>query len=433
MSETGKQSSTDAKEMGLAVLSPPSLVRCVTDSPSHYFLRGNHQHRWSSTPLIKAPGLGRSVSSIPTYQSTPMLTPISSSSALGETSPSNDSQVSSLSQLGAGEFQKRLDNLGSACQEADSGIGSSLQSSEASSLHSSEAEDASSLLSPEAAKATTAAGAENEEDIAEPGDGPGRKLRRSPRHKQQLAAVSTRLDRCTRLLRDKVKTRLQTTSAAAVLAAATPPPAGGHYLERERLDMLRLLSERGMWHVTGLVLAYLEPADLCAVALVSIQWKLCLVRSEKHEARRVAYVEEKKRDRENFGLTSIRTRTSPRLALQEVNRNLSPSQKRNRGESTSSGALTSPAKIRNRLFEDTPPAESKRLHCPNCSASSPVTPTQDGKGRGTCSAKSCGLVFCAACFYSEHPGQACRVAGTSSRSRSSVVSSKKSKARLRRL
>ena len=33
------------------IFSPPTLARCVTDSPSHYFLRGNH--RWVSTPLLK--------------------------------------------------------------------------------------------------------------------------------------------------------------------------------------------------------------------------------------------------------------------------------------------------------------------------------------------------------------------------------------------
>ena len=59
---------------------------------------------------------------------------------------------------------------------------------------------------------------------------------------------------------------------------------------------------------------------------------------------------------------------------------------------------------------------------------------QDGKGRAACSSKTCGLVFCSTCLYSEHPGQPCRVVHVSTRSKTtSVVSSKKSKARLRRL
>ncbi len=42
------------------VNSPPTLSRCVTDSPSNYFLRGGH-HRWSSTPLLKAPSRSLSI------------------------------------------------------------------------------------------------------------------------------------------------------------------------------------------------------------------------------------------------------------------------------------------------------------------------------------------------------------------------------------
>ena len=42
------------------VNSPPALSRCVTDSPSNYFLRGGH-HRWSSTPLLKAPSRSLSI------------------------------------------------------------------------------------------------------------------------------------------------------------------------------------------------------------------------------------------------------------------------------------------------------------------------------------------------------------------------------------
>jgi len=192
-----------------------------------------------------------------------------------------------------------------------------------------------------------------------------------------------------------------------------------------------------MWHLVDLILAHVSRAgDLCSVALVSPTWRACLAGSPVHDLRRQAYVEEKKRDRENFGQSgaSVKTRSSPRLAMQEVNRNLSPSTKRNRNETASSGSISSPNKIRNRLFDDVSSSSAEKLvHCPNCSASSPVVKTQDGKGLASCSSKTCGLVFCSTCLYSEHPGQPCRTVHVSTRSKTSVVSSKKSKARLRRL
>ena len=142
-----------------------------------------------------------------------------------------------------------------------------------------------------------------------------RKLRRSPRHKahQLQTASAARLDRCARLRRDRVKTRLPTVTT---VLPAQPP---GYYLHHTRLDILARLSERNMWHLVDLILAHVSRAgDLCSVALVSPTWRACLAGSPVHDLRRQAYVEEKKRDRENFGQSgaSIKTRSSPRLAMQ---------------------------------------------------------------------------------------------------------------------
>ena len=46
-----KQMCSVSESISGPMFSPPTLARCATDSPSHYFLRGTH--RWSSTPLIK--------------------------------------------------------------------------------------------------------------------------------------------------------------------------------------------------------------------------------------------------------------------------------------------------------------------------------------------------------------------------------------------
>lgn len=407
----------------LSLVSPPTLVRCTTDSPSHYFLRGNH--RWSSTPLLKVPGLGRScsipisytqlVSGQPIQTSTPdtaagngrkdistgSCSELSISSLSASKISSDLSQVSSLSALGPKEFQKRIDNLdqtetedAAASREADSGIGSSLQSSY----------DTSSNLSKV-----------HYEPVIP-------KLRRSPR---QL--VTNRLDRCTRLVSDKVKTKLR-------------PPDDEHrsvhpaglFVGKETIDFLARLAERDMWQITDKIFSFLSDVDLCSVSMVNSTWRKALESRMLQDQRRRIFVQEKKLNRENLGEVILRTRTSPRLAMQEVNRNLSPINKRNRLDSKSSSIAVSPKKVRNRLFPDTLDLSVDRLlHCPNCSASSLV---DQATGTAECSSTPCGLVFCSQCFYSQHTGKPCRVLQTGVRSKSAVVvSSKRSKHRLRRL
>jgi len=405
------------------VVSPPTLLRCTTDSPSHYFLRAN---RWSSTPLLKVPGLGRSFSipasctplllaGQPVQTSTPdtsgndlknhslgSYSDFSTSSLLTSQVTAESSQVSSLSALGPKEFQKRIDDhLDQTETEqhttADSGIGTSLQTST----------DTSNNIS--------------KDDPHEPVAVIPR-LRRSPR---QL--VTNRLDRCTRLASDRVKIKIR---SEPVLRSVHP---AGLFCGELRLDFMERLADRDMWEVSDKIFSLLSAADLCSVSLVSSSWRKALESRILQDLRRKEYIQEKKLNRENLGEVILRTRTSPRLAMQEVNRNLSPTNKRNRADLTSSSSFLtgSPKKVRNRLFPDPGDlSKSKMLHCPNCSHSSPV---DQERSIATCSGASCGLVFCSLCYYSEHPGKPCRVISIPRSKSAVVVSSKRSKSRLRRL
>ena len=70
-------------------ISPPTLVRYQSETPSHYFLRG--QAKWSSTPLP-----------VLEYLTTPLLKSFSSPSIPTTSTPHNLEII---------DFQKRLDNF----------------------------------------------------------------------------------------------------------------------------------------------------------------------------------------------------------------------------------------------------------------------------------------------------------------------------------
>jgi len=210
------------------------------------------------------------------------------------------------------------------------------------------------------------------------------------------------------------------------------------------------------------VFSYLRPEDLCSLVQVSQLWSLSLQARKEHDNRRKDFVLCKKLDRENWGnKLGGRSRSSPRRAMTDVanvNR-VSPSTKRDRNSSTN--ALLSPSKIRHRLFveEAAKLSPGERLvHCPLCtspcrvSSPSPATPTQARGGpspasplqasssapclvqQAACSSAKCRFVFCPLCHCEEHSGRPCRVTRSGSKvPKTGTVTSKKSKARLRRL
>merc|ERR1719239_2120025 len=137
-------------------------------------------------------------------------------------------------------------------------------------------------------------------------------------------------------------------------------------------------------------------------------------------------------ERENFGVKLQLTgakRISPRrrvlgnVANIRANNQVSPtSVKRDRNPSSSGANLVSPSKIRLKLFMDqakTLTPEQRLVHCPLCTS------------------PKCHFSFCPDCQCQEHPDRPCPQSKTTASLRSSKVSggvtSKKSKARLRRL
>jgi len=59
--------------------------------------------------------------------------------------------------------------------------------------------------------------------------------------------------------------RRQQTTTAVFEPTILPPPS---FENRAQVDLIRLLAQRDLWRALDLILGYLEPADLCAVALV---------------------------------------------------------------------------------------------------------------------------------------------------------------------
>ena len=170
-----------------------------------------------------------------------------------------------------------------------------------------------------------------------------------------------------------------------------------------------------------------------------------------NEDRRLTYLAKMKIERENYGvsLNLERKRISPRRVLREVvnlrNNQLSPSSaaKRERDPASQSATIISPSKIRHKLFVDqakTLTPGERLVHCPLCTSPSRVSvvslpniPNLQSQ-KAECSSPKCQFSFCPECKCQDHGGSVCRTreAGTSSR-KAGGVTSKKSKARLRRL
>merc|ERR1712218_361545 len=177
---------------------------------------------------------------------------------------------------------------------------------------------------------------------------------------------------------------------------------------------------------------FLSPADLCSVTQVSSHWRQALQSVPTHNDRRLAFISKMKIERENVGVENLRPkRISPRRAMQDTSNRISPTaSKRDRNRSVST--VISPSKVRYKLFVDEASkltAGERLVACPEC-----ARPSQSSGQRAQCSSPQCQIVFCPECKCDPHPNQSCRQARPSSRvTKTGGITSKKSKARLRRL
>jgi len=203
---------------------------------------------------------------------------------------------------------------------------------------------------------------------------------------------------------------------------------------QEYLDVVRGLSEMNLTHILNCVFSYCSPVDLYSFAQVSKLWEQSLCSSQLHESRRLQYVAVRKSDQENLCLGGGHIinlgSLSPRVAMANIS-NWSPGKGKRERAAVSTNQV-SPSKIRHRLFfeEGSKLSPGERLtQCPVC-----TSPSRVGDSRAQCSSPKCDFVFCPDCLCQEHVGRGCRVTRTGSKvPKSGSVTSKKSKARLRRL
>jgi len=435
-------------------ISPPTLVRFEPDTPCHYFLRG--QAKWSSTPLP-----------LPDSCVTP-LTKSSSSPSITTTSSTPNTIVTN--------FQKRLDNCENGFheydggfQEPDSGFESLINSTAETECSEGEFSSGYLELRDEVKRrnlekqGTSHDGRGEAERISTVGTIP---KRRSPRQ----VALGSKVDGIERLVKIKTGKRNLNVNKEEVREGrddkfSVPDFEKYTYKKnllrlstliskegRETCDLLRHLYEKNISGVLANIFSYLSPEDLCRVAQVSQLWNLALNFVKFHDERRANFVAIMRVNRENAGMSFVKLRSklsSPRRVMQEVAnfQPLSPSSGK-RDRNPSSSTLVSPSKIRHKLFVD----EARKLnpgerlvHCPLCTSPSRVsistvqslTPTVSSQNfqKARCSSPKCNFEFCPDCQCEHHAGRSCRVTrtGSSKVPRSGAVTSKKSKARLRRL
>eukprot|EP00092_Neocalanus_flemingeri_P101957 GFUD01130381.1.p1 GENE.GFUD01130381.1~~GFUD01130381.1.p1 ORF type:complete len:481 (-),score=90.13 GFUD01130381.1:442-1884(-) len=438
-------------------ISPPTLVKYDTETPCHYFLRG--QARWSSTPLP-----------VPESLTTPLFKSSSSPSIPTTSTPHNIEVI---------DFQKRLDNFvhddDHSSQESDSGFESLINST----AENSEGEASLSHWALREGKRANFAHmgglyCKDEESSSRLGAIP---KRRSPR---QLA-MGNKIDGIERLTMIKTGKRNLNIDqeddkiiAESKSSFSVPDfekfnsrknllkfPNHASKEGRETCDIVRHLYERNISHVLGSIYKCLSPKDLCKVAQVSQLWNLSLASLKFHDERRTNFVAIMRIDRENFGVKlALRSKlVSPRRVMREVaNINFLSPNSGKRDRNPSSSAIISPSKIRHKLFLD----EARKLspgerlvQCPVCTSPSRVSlalnlsqtssqtsssqafssPNVQNFQKAQCSSPKCNFVFCPHCQCEDHSGRSCRVTrtGSSKVPKSGAVTSKKSKARLRRL
>jgi len=435
-----KTTETDPRIQDSGFISPPTLVRYQTETPSHYFLRG--QAKWSSTPL---PVLGN--------LATPLLKSFSSPSVPTTSTPHNIEII---------DFQKRLDNFednnSPEDDTRDSGFESLINSTEEQS------DGETSVAQWENRKGENfahAAGLYSQVEGSLPDMGAIPK-RRSPR--QAYGNKVDGIERLTRIKTGKRNLNIDQKDGNSIVdqnnSFSLPDidkftskknsrkfPIQVSKEGRETCDVVRHLYERNI--DLGLIFTFLSAENLCKVAQVSQLWNLALA-SSKHDERRQNFVAVMRLEQENVGVKlSLRSKLmSPRRVMQEVaNINFMSPNSGKRDRELASAVIVSPSKIRHKLFVDEAsklsPGE-RLVHCPLCTSPSrviiPSTPAHltNSFQQATCSSTKCSFVFCPMCQCEVHEGRSCRVTRTGAGhsykvTRAGAVTSKKSKARLRRL
>jgi len=421
-------------------ISPPTLVRYQSETPSHYFLRG--QAKWSSTPLP-----------VLEYLTTPLLKSFSSPSIPTTSTPHNLEII---------DFQKRLDNFEDNSLPDDDTRDSGFESLINSTVEHSDGE--TSVAQWENKKGENfahAAGLYSQVERILPDMGAIPK-RRSPR--QVYGNKIDGIERLTRIKTGKRNLNIDQKDGKSIVdennSFSMPDidkfnskknsrkfPIQVSKEGRETCDIVRHLYERNI--DLGYIFTFLSPGDLCKVATVSQLWNLALT-SSKHEDRRVNFVAIMRIEQENIGVKlSLRSKLmSPRRVMQEVaNINFLSPNSGKRDRDLASSVIVSPSKFRHKLFVDEAsklsPGE-RLVHCPLCTSPSRVTtpsippqPTNSCQ-QAMCSSSKCRFVFCPMCQCEVHEGRSCRVTRTGTGhsykvTRAGAVTSKKSKARLRRL
>jgi len=409
-------------------ISPPTLVKFEAVTPHGYNLRhmtSQAPSRWSSTPLNLAPD----EENLPT----PGL--FKSSSTPGFTIGDHPPKPQLVEIV---DFKSRLDSL--EHHESDSGYDSLLSDSSIS----------RTPRDPEVSKTEVRIG---------PSLGAIPK-RRSPR--QLAKARKPDVERLARLKNINFKKNLHEAEATAeVCHSASRVELRTSREGKETLDIIKNLAVMNLSHVIGKILVYSSGEDLCKIVQVSNVWRLAVESCHHQEQRRCQFLDRMKIERENFGVKLQLTgakRISPRrkvlgnVANIRANSQVSPtSVKRDRNPSSSGANLVSPSKIRLKLFMDqakTLTPEQRLVHCPLCTSPSrvsllPQSPSKEASSsrmqtqRAECSSPKCHFSFCPDCQCQEHPDRPCPQSKTTASLRSSKVSggvtSKKSKARLRRL
>jgi len=412
-------------------ISPPTVVKfdlsTSTSSSTPYNLRHlpGQTVRWSSTPL-------------PILKDVSMTTPALLKTSSSSPNISNNSPVTQMAEIL--DFQKRLDVLEQP--EYDSGFDSLIS-------------DCSVSRTPVAEKDEASRNPTNTSPIRSLGAIP---KRRSPRHHVTTSRNHVDVERFTRR-KAQMKKSFEVLEQVSI---TTPIPEHCYNVlhnvdkriskeGRDTCDVVRHLSEMNLSHVLSSIFSHLASEDLCKFAQVSQVWRQSLLASTTHDERRQEYLAKMKIERENFGakLQFGPKRTSPRRVLKEMvnikNQTSPTSVKRDRNPSLST--IISPSKIRHKLFVDqakTLTPGERLVHCPLCTSPSrvsilsPSTPTSANlqSQKAECSSPKCQFQFCPDCQCGEHPGLPCRTTRGQTSTRSSKnggVTSKKSKARLRRL
>ena len=72
---------------------------------------------------------------------------------------------------------------------------------------------------------------------------------------------------------------------------------GGHFVGRERLDILRYLIEMNMDHVVETIFSFLDVVDLCKVACTSVRWHDSLVSDSPSNLKRIDFLIDCKKNR----------------------------------------------------------------------------------------------------------------------------------------